>query len=861
METFTIKNLTFTYPHKKTPALQDISMDIGIGQFVVVCGQSGSGKSTLLRNLKPILAPHGEKTGEILFYGQPVEEIDQRRQAARIGYVLQNPDSQIVTDKVWHELAFGLESLGMDTKTIRLRVAEMASFFGIQGWFHKDVNHLSGGQKQLLNLASVMAMQPDVLILDEPTSQLDPIAAGDFLETVRKINRELGTTVVITEHRLEDVIPMADKVVVLDKGRLIVDAAPADAGALLAQSNHPMFMAMPTPLQAYSMLYQDGIGKELACPVNVREGRNWLTALLAGRVLTKTALPADEETIPPGDPVIEMKDVWFRYERQGVDVIKDLSFKVYPGELFCIVGGNGTGKTTTLTLASGINKPYRGQIKVKGLPLEKYKKNELFQGMLGMLPQNPQSLFVEKAVNEDLMESFEGSTLSLEERIGKITEVASLVQVDHLMDMHPYDLSGGEQQRAALAKVLLMEPEILFLDEPTKGLDNEFKYKLAKILKALLAKGVTIVMVSHDVEFCGRYGDRCAMFFDGKIITTNAPRTFFSGNSFYTTAANRMSRHIFENAVNVDDVAELVRSNFGLGGGMPDGKSKGATDDSEDFMKIAKEPPRAPLQKEEKAEPKPQTAKKFAEIGQISRNLTPPQQKNAKRNQLLLNVALMALAALTIYIGFFALETKQYLAVCILLIVYAMIPFFAGFERRKPKAREIVIIAVMIAVAVVGRAAFFMLPNFKPILAIVIISGVALGRESGFLVGALAAFVSNFLFGQGPWTPWQMIAMALVGYLAGVIFHRFSGKVPLVPLTVFGALAVFFLYSGIVDIWSIFSMFPEPTLETVLLVYGGALYLNLVHAAATVIFLLILAVPMIGKLDRVKTKYGMAVFA
>ena len=280
MEIFSVKNLTFTYPNKERPALDKINLSIEAGEFIVICGQSGSGKSTLLRNLKPILAPHGKKSGSILFCGKHLDLLDQQMQAARIGYVLQNPDSQIVTDKVWHELAFGLESLGIDTKTIRLRVAEMASFFGIQTWFHKDVNHLSGGQKQLLNLASVMAMQPDVLILDEPTSQLDPIAAGDFLETVKKINRELGTTVIITEHRLEDVVPMADRIVVLDNGSIIADDIPANTGAVLSQTAHPMFMAMPTPLQAYAILYQKGTGRDLTCPVNVREGRNWLNELL-----------------------------------------------------------------------------------------------------------------------------------------------------------------------------------------------------------------------------------------------------------------------------------------------------------------------------------------------------------------------------------------------------------------------------------------------------------------------------------------------------------------------------------------------------------------------------------------------------
>ncbi len=855
METFAVKNLTFTYPNKSKPALNDVSFDIKMGDFVVICGQSGSGKTTLMRMLKPILAPHGTKEGGIYFYGQEVDTLDQKTQAARIGFVLQNPDSQIVTDKVWHELAFGLESLGMDTKTIRLRVAEMASFFGIQNWFHKDVNHLSGGQKQLLNLASVMAMQPDVLILDEPTSQLDPIAAADFLETVSKINRELGTTVIITEHRLEEVIPMADKIVVLDSGRVIADDMPANVGAILAQKNHPMFMGMPTPLQAYSILYQEGIGHELECPVNVREGRGWLTEMMRGRTLVQTELPADEERTHTEHPVIEMKDVWFKYERQSPDVIKDLSFKVYPGEMFCIVGGNGTGKSTTLALAGGMKKPYRGSVKIKGKSVDKYKNNELFKGILGMLPQNPQSLFVEKTVMLDLLESLEGSAMTSDEKTAKVREAAELVKIDHLLEMHPYDLSGGEQQRTALAKVLLTEPEILFLDEPTKGLDNEFKFKLAGILNQLRQRGVTIVMVSHDVEFCGRYGDRCAMFFDGKIITTNAPRTFFSGNSFYTTAANRMSRHIFNNAVNVDDVVELVRVNLGVtpaddgGSGTPgDCGLSGGSSDGADGQKLD-------CQSSSGEEPAVQSA-----------TLPQPEvQKPAKikkhTKQVILEIAMAIMACLTVYIGFFVCEEKQYIAVSLLLIVYAMVPFFAGFERKKPKAREIVILAVLIAVAVVGRAAFFMVPNFKPIVAIVIISGVALGKESGFLVGAMAAFVSNFLFGQGPWTPWQMIAMAVIGYLAGAVFHRYSDRIRVLPLVIFGALATVILYGGIVDMWTILFMGDSVSWKTVAMVYGGAIYLNLIHAAATVTFLLLLAKPMIEKLERVKVKYGMTVYS
>ncbi len=233
MEAYTVRNLSFAYPEQRKDTLCELSFSIPQGQFVTLCGPSGCGKSTLLRQLKTVLAPAGYRRGEILFDGTPLNEVGQREQSSRIGFVQQSPENQIVTDKVWHELAFGLESLGYDTPTIRSRVAEMASFFGIQTWFYKNVTELSGGQKQLLNLASIMAMQPSVLILDEPTSQLDPIAAGDFLATIGKVNRELGTTILLTEHRLEEAFPLSDRVLVMDKGRLIADGTPDQVGDAL----------------------------------------------------------------------------------------------------------------------------------------------------------------------------------------------------------------------------------------------------------------------------------------------------------------------------------------------------------------------------------------------------------------------------------------------------------------------------------------------------------------------------------------------------------------------------------------------------------------------------------------------------
>ena len=548
MAHFEIKNLSFSYPAAKgRDSLHDISLSISKGEYVVLCGKSGSGKTTLLRHLKSVLAPHGKRVGTILFNGVPIEQVSQRDQSSKIGYVMQNPDDQIVTDKVWHELAFGLESLGCDQKTMRARVAEMACYFGIQDWFHRDVANLSGGQKQLLNLASIMAMHPEVLILDEPTSQLDPIAASDFLNTVRKINIELGTTVIITEHRMEDIFPYADRAIVMDTGKVIADDSPRKIGKLLWEQKNDMFAAMPTPVRVFY-----GAGGEGDCPLTVREGRNWLSRAFPEKPAVHT-LPAQPLAEEIEHPALSLKELWFRYEKDSPDILRGVSAEVPVGSLYAIVGGNGAGKSTTLKAISGICKPYRGKVRVFGKPVEKYKSGELFGGCLAMLPQDPKSLFVKKTVREDLEE--------MNKDKAQIEKIAATCQIEKLLDSHPYDLSGGEQQRAALAKVLLTQPRLLLLDEPTKGIDSFFKETFAQILKELKAQGITIVMVSHDVEFCARYADMVSMFFDGQMLTTDTPRRFFGNNSFYTTAANRMSRHVLHMAVTAEDVIDLYRQN------------------------------------------------------------------------------------------------------------------------------------------------------------------------------------------------------------------------------------------------------------------------------------------------------------
>ena len=805
MDAITVQSLTFTYPGETEKALDDISLTIQSGAFAVLCGPSGCGKSTLLRQLKTVLTPHGRRSGAIFVDGQPLDSMDQRTQSQRIGFVLQSPDNQIVTDKVWHELAFGLESLGCDTPVIRRRVAEMASFFGIQTWFYKDVTALSGGQKQLLNLASVMVMQPDVLILDEPTSQLDPIAASEFLSVLEKINRELGTTIVLTEHRLEEAFALATDVIVMEHGRLLCSGTPQQVGEKLQTMGHRMFLAMPAAMRVWAAVADDA-----SCPVTVRDGRQWLNQYAAQHAMQP--LPEERVHEYPGDSVLSIQDVWFRYEQNLPDVVKGFSLTVQQGEFVALLGGNGTGKTTSLKLLAGLIHPQRGMVKAAGT--------------IAMLPQNPQTLFFKKTVLEDLKELFADWKISDTRKEERLSRVIRLCHLEPFLYRHPYDLSGGQQQRCALAKLLLLRPQILLLDEPTKSLDAAFKQELAMILQRLLRDGVTIVMVSHDIEFCAEYAHRCALFFDGGIVAEAAPRAFFSGNSFYTAAANRIGRDVIPEAVTVGDIITACG-----------GASAEKTVLPDDAMLEAEWP-----------ECSNETAQFIAE-----RVETRP----LPGRTLMAAVLILLLIPLTLYAGETYLAGRNYYVISLLILLECMLPFFLVFESRKPQARELVVVAVLCAIGVAGRAMFFMLPEFKPVTALTIIAGVAFGGETGFLVGAMTMLVSNMLFSQGPWTPWQMFAMGIIGFFAGILFHKRMPGRDKRMLAMFGAAAALFIYGGIMNPASALMWTHTVDLKLMLAYYISGFPMDCVHAAATAFFLWIAAEPMLEKLARVKTKYGL----
>ena len=951
---FDIDKFSFAYPDGNDEsgrtylpdALRDTELHVRQGEFVVILGRSGCGKTTLLRQLKPSVTPVGKKKGQIIFDGKDICSLDDRMAASQIGFVWQDVNAQLVTDKVWHELAFGLESLGYDNGYVRRRVAEMGSFFGLGDIFHRKVMELSGGQKQLVNLASVMAMSPKVLVLDEPTSQLDPIAANDFINSLVRINRELGTTIIMTEHRLEDVLPVCNRSVVMENGRIIYDGDVRGFAESVRSKriDRGLYLSMPASVQIYMGLEKDS-GKQL--PLTVPDAREWLVdydrkfrenggAPVVPEIQNRGAdegvngseNQADNAAVDKGDkkrgavngqkdagcreehPVVcSLDEVSLRYERNTGDVLRQVSLDIYANEILMINGSNGCGKSTMLSLIANLYSPYSGKLHIA--------KNL----RTGMLPQNPELLFTRRSVRDELIDAKDRQQLA---------EIVRFCRLEELLDRHPYDLSGGEKQRLGLAKVLIADPDILLMDEPTKGLDNGFKMQLADMLRKLQKRGKTIVVVSHDIEFCAVAGDRVALLFDGEVAMVGDVRSYMSDNNFFTTAASRISRNILDGAVTVREVLAAYGADMdvtGVAGGGNDSnqgieneslrianqgtaemsEAAGISDDKLADIILNKDRKVENLsiwqivtiavttviiifgfwntmsvsdlsglvqQMTVTAEGRKYLVLYGVMIAAILGLLVAIRPITQKRNEDIVMdsvghgfgkrtvvsiVAVLVLIPATIWFGVARLGDKKYFFISLLVLLEAMLPFFVSFEDRKPKVRDIVTLAVMCALAVTGRTAFFMLPNFTPVMAIVIIAGVAFGCEGGFITGAMTMFVSNFIMGQGPWTPWQMFAMGLVGFLAGLFFAGSSVRtrnMTKLGLCIFGALICIVVYGGIMNPASVIMWQPNVNFSMIMASYVTGFPFDLAQATATVIALWLVARPFLEKLDRVRIKFG-----
>lgn len=798
MEEILVEGLSFTYAGSEKKALDNVSLRVQKGELCVLCGTNGSGKSTMLSALCPPIAPNGRYTGKATVGGIPLDFMTND-EAAGIGFVPQDADEALVCDHVWHELAFSSENRGVPSDKIRARVAETAAYFGIAHLFKRTCASLSGGEKKLVSLAAAMVAGPRILLVDEPFAGLDPVAAARFAEILLSVRDDTGATVIVAEHRPGLFLARADSMAVLENGRITASGPPEDCVKTLFAAGSPMTAALPCETRLWGMLDAKG-----GVPFTVPAGRKMLqSAAPDGTVYRYTA----KENV--GETALTVKNVTFRYEQAGRDVLRDVSFGIPAGRLTAVVGAGGEGKSTLLSLLAGALKPLSGKIARAG-------------GRIAYLPQQPSLLFGKETVRDELLAAY-GDKKSAEESTKRFG-------LDNLTDRSPFDLSGGEQTRAALAMLAAKKPDILLLDEPTANVDACFKRMLAGMLAAFLARGGTIVMVTHDMDFAAETADRVLMLFDGGVLYDGDARTFFLANRTFTSRARILARDIVENAVTAEEIAQAI------GGGIP---GNGETPDETTKTGIPE-----------------LTASGIPEKENSTGIPAAEKRENKPEKRVVFALLLPFVTAATVLAGSLVLHDRKYYFISLLVILETLAAAVYRYDRRRPSATETVTVAAVTALAVAGRAAFYMLPQFKAVTAVVMAAGFSLGAANGFFVGALAGFVSNFLFGQGVWTPYQMFGFGLCGFVAGFIGRARLIPPKRLPLAALGFAAVMFLYGPVVNFGDALTRFPQPNTGLVVTSFAAGLPFDLIHAFATALFLALGGPGLIAKLERMKRKYG-----
>ncbi|MDB4865863.1 MAG: ATP-binding cassette protein [Cohnella sp.] len=540
MASIELHNLTFHYPDAAAPALTDLTLSVQGGEFVVLSGPSGSGKSTLLRLLKREVSPGGRLSGSILLDERQLEAWPAREAASAVGLVMQHPDNQLVVDTVEHELAFGMENFGFDRSAMRRRMAELAGFFGLEPLMSRRTDELSGGQKQMVNLASVLMLQPRLLLLDEPLAQLDPLAARELLGMIKRLNDEWGMTVLMSEHRIDDILPLADRVLRLDRGRLAFDGPPRQFAQEAWRRQDPAWVEALPAITRWALSHDgsDSIRAAETPPLSVKEARQWMHRRAVQAAPLSPAGPAQSlGTDVAHKPLLRADGLFFAYDKRSPAVMRGLEWTIRQGDRIALFGGNGSGKSTLLQLLAGLLQPQRGEVFVEGAKLRRLPAAARY-ARIGYLAQNPLLHFAYDTLQEDLLHAARrAASANPAEEVRRMAERFGL---QDLLQRHPHDLSGGERQLGALALALVSRPQLLLLDEPTKGIDALAKSRLAGHLLAAHETGATLVVATHDVEFAAAYANRCSLLFQGEIVADDEPDTFFRGNLFYAPPLHRL---------------------------------------------------------------------------------------------------------------------------------------------------------------------------------------------------------------------------------------------------------------------------------------------------------------------------------
>jgi energy-coupling factor transport system ATP-binding protein len=519
-----IERLTYHYPHATEPALSDISLQISQGEFVLMSGVSGSGKSTLLRCLNG-LTPHfsgGLVAGKVVVGGVDVVAAGPEAMSRRVGFVFQSPDNYALLDQVEAEISFGLEQAGIPPAEMRLRVEEALDLLELAPLRHRSLETLSGGERQRVAIAAALALRPQYLALDEPTSQLDPYSAQEVLEALIRLNQELGLTVVLAEQRLERVLRYADRLIVLSEGRLILDGPPAET-------------ITASPLRPPLAQLAGWLGWR-PVPLTIKEGQRMAQATLAqfDRRPTPGRATATSEG---GKPLLEASHLVYHYGRTAA--LQDVSLTVGRGETVAVMGRNGSGKSTLLRCLVGQLRPGRGEVRLDGRSIAGQSVAQICR-QVAYLPQNPDDLLFAESVLDELGTTW--ANHGLNQAAFPLTAPALLAQLGltAVAGAYPRDLSTGQRQRVALGAVMVTTPPLLLLDEPTRGLDYLAKQQLITLWRQWQAAGLGLLIVTHDVELAARIADRVIVLSQGEIIAQGPASDVLAASPHFAPQMTRL---------------------------------------------------------------------------------------------------------------------------------------------------------------------------------------------------------------------------------------------------------------------------------------------------------------------------------
>lgn len=544
-----VENLTYYYPNENNAALENINLKIEPGEFVLLVGGSGSGKSTLIKTIAG-LAPEfygGKIKGDIRVEGCSIASIPRNELVQKVGLVFQDPESQLVMTNVEQELAFGLENLGLDNSLMKRRVLEASGALSLGSYLKSNTPELSGGLKQKVALASILAMQPEVILLDEPTSQLDPVSGEEILTILRRLNEENGITIILIEQRLERCFHLADRFLVMDKGKIICNTTNPTVFSRWALENGSSFI--PPLAKVFA-----GAGFEKV-PLTVKEGRSLIGSLPQKVKDIKPVQTKETKAFQKNDPIIELENLWFVYQN-GEEALKNINLSICPGDFLIIMGENAAGKTTLLKNINGLLKPSRGKVKICGQDSKNLKVEEVAR-QVGFLSQNPNDYLFLNTVEEEV--SFTLRAQGLEEK-GKVESLLTRLKLDTLKDKNPRDLSSGERQRVALAAVLIAEPQVILLDEPTRGLDYQLKEDLGEFLQQLQQEGKAVVVVTHDVEFAAQYGQSIVLMSQGSIIAQGAKKAMLTQSTFYSPQVSKLFHKYTNDILTIEEGIEFLKA-------------------------------------------------------------------------------------------------------------------------------------------------------------------------------------------------------------------------------------------------------------------------------------------------------------